>query len=160
VSKTTFDIRDIMGMLAHRYPFLLVDRVTDYLPGKSLTAIKNVTYNEQFFTGHFPLLPTMPGVLIIEALAQACGLLTALDTGIKPESGVIFYFAGIDNARFKRIVVPGDQLTFHVEIDRVKKVLWKFRAKATVDGELACEADLMCVLKDSTRSAAAESTEA
>jgi len=160
VSKTTFDIRDIMGMLAHRYPFLLVDRVIDYQKGKSLIAIKNVTYNEQFFTGHFPLLPTMPGVLIIEALAQACGLLTALDTGIKPESGVIFYFAGIDNARFKRIVVPGDQLTFHVEIDRVKKVLWKFRAKATVDGELACEADLMCVLKDSTRSAAAESTEA
>lgn len=154
VSQTTFDIRDIMAMLAHRYPFLLVDRITGYEKGKSLTAIKNVTYNEPFFTGHFPLVPTMPGVLIIEALAQACGLLTALDTGIKPESGVMFYFAGIDHARFKRIVIPGDQLSFTVELDRVKKVLWKFQARATVDGELACEADLMCVLKDSSRSAA------
>ncbi|GAC1623015.1 MAG: 3-hydroxyacyl-ACP dehydratase FabZ [Nevskia sp.] len=147
MSKTTFDIREIMGMLAHRYPFLLVDRVIDYQKGKSLVAIKNVTYNEQFFTGHFPLVPTMPGVLIIEALAQACGLLTALDTGIKPESGVIFYFAGIDNARFKRIVVPGDQLSFHVDLVRVKSVLWKFAAKAMVGNELACEADLMCILK-------------
>ena len=147
MSKTTFDIREIMGMLAHRYPFLLVDRVTDYQKGKSLVAIKNVTYNEQFFSGHFPLQPTMPGVLIIEALAQACGLLTALDTGIKPESGVIFYFAGIDNARFKRIVVPGDQLTFHVQLVRMKSVLWKFTAKAMVGDELACEADLMCMLK-------------
>lgn len=153
MSKTIFDIRDIMGMLAHRYPFLLVDKIIGYEKGKSLVAIKNVTYNEQFFTGHFPLVPTMPGVLIIEALAQACGLLTALDTGIKPESGVIFYFAGIDNARFKRIVIPGDQLTFHVEIDRIKRVLWKFHAKATVDGELACEADLMCMLKSPTSAA-------
>lgn len=152
MSKTIFDIRDIMGMLAHRYPFLLVDKVIAYEKGKSLVAVKNVTYNEQFFTGHFPLVPTMPGVLIIEALAQSCGLLTALDTGIRPESGVIFYFAGIDNARFKRIVVPGDQLTFHVELDRVKRVLYKFRAKATVDGELACEAELMCVLKTPTAS--------
>lgn len=152
MSKTIFDIRDIMGLLAHRYPFLLVDKVIAYEKGKSLVAVKNVTYNEQFFTGHFPLVPTMPGVLIIEALAQACGLLTALDTGIRPESGVIFYFAGIDNARFKRIVVPGDQLTFHVELDRVKRVLYKFRAKATVDGELACEAELMCMLKTPTAS--------
>lgn len=158
MSKTIFDIRDIMGLLAHRYPFLLVDKVIGYEKGKSLVAVKNVTYNEQFFTGHFPLVPTMPGVLIIEALAQACGVLTALDTGIRADSGVIFYFAGIDNARFKRIVVPGDQLTFHVEIDRVKRVLWKFRAKATVDGELACEADLMCMLK--TPSASGDAAEA
>lgn len=158
MSKTIFDIRDIMGLLAHRYPFLLVDKVIGYEKGKSLVAVKNVTYNEQFFTGHFPLVPTMPGVLIIEALAQACGVLTALDTGIRADSGVIFYFAGIDNARFKRIVVPGDQLTFHVEIDRVKRVLWKFRAKATVDGELACEADLMCMLK--TPSASGDTAEA
>lgn len=157
MSKTTFDIRDIMALLAHRYPFLLVDRITAYEPGKSLVAIKNVTYNEQFFTGHFPLVPTMPGVLIIEALAQACGLLTALDTGIRPESGTIFYFAGIDNARFKRIVIPGDQLTFHVEFERAKRMLYKFKAKAMVDGEVACEADLMCVLKHADKAETAES---
>jgi len=147
VSQTIFDIRAIMGMLAHRSPFLLVDKVIAYEKGKSLTAIKNVTYNEPFFTGHFPNVPTMPGVLILEALAQACGLLTSQDTGIRAESGVIFYFAGIDNARFKRIVVPGDQLTLDVAIDKIKRNLWRFKAKATVDGELACEADLMCVFK-------------
>ncbi|MCK9385217.1 MAG: 3-hydroxyacyl-ACP dehydratase FabZ [Nevskia sp.] len=155
MSKTIFDIRDIMSMLAHRYPFLLVDRIVAYEKGKSLTAIKNVTYNEQFFTGHFPELPTMPGVLIIEALAQACGLLTALDTGIRPESGVIFYFAGIEHARFKRIVIPGDQLRFEVEIDKVKRNVWRFKAKAMVETELACEAELMCALKDASRPAAA-----
>jgi len=147
VSQTIFDIRAIMGMLAHRSPFLLVDKVIAYDKGKSLTAIKNVTYNEPFFTGHFPNVPTMPGVLILEALAQTCGLLTSQETGIKPESGVIFYFAGIDNARFKRIVVPGDQLTLDVAIDKIKRNLWRFKTKATVDGELACEADLMCVFK-------------
>ncbi len=115
-----------------------------------------MTYNEPFFTGHFPQVPTMPGVLIIEALAQACGLLTAIDTGIKPESGMIFYFAGIEDARFKRIVEPGDQLRFEVSLDRVKRNLRRFKARATVDGELACEATLMCVLKDASRAAAAE----
>jgi 3-hydroxyacyl-[acyl-carrier-protein] dehydratase len=148
VSQTIFDIRDIMGMLAHRSPFLLVDKVIAYEKGKSLVAVKNVTYNEPFFTGHFPNVPTMPGVLILEALAQTCGLLTAQDTGIRPESGVIFYFAGIDNARFKRIVVPGDQLHLHAAIDKIKRNLWRFSTKATVDGELACEADLMCVFKE------------
>nr|WP_293000292.1 3-hydroxyacyl-ACP dehydratase FabZ [Nevskia sp.] len=151
-----FDIRDIMSMLPHRAPFLLVDKVIEHDPGKSLVAIKNVTYNEPFFTGHFPQVPTMPGVLIIEALAQACGLLTAIDTGIKPESGMIFYFAGIEDARFKRIVEPGDQLRFEVSLDRVKRNLRRFKARATVDGELACEATLMCVLKDASRAAAAE----
>ena len=147
MSQTIFDIRAIMGMLAHRSPFLLVDKVIAYEKGKSLTAIKNVTYNEPFFTGHFPEVPTMPGVLILEALAQTCGLLTSQETGIKPESGVIFYFAGIDNARFKRIVVPGDQLAMEVSIDKIKRNLWRFKARASVDGELACEADLMCVFK-------------
>ena len=147
MSQTIFDIRAIMGMLAHRSPFLLVDKVIAYEKGKSLVAIKNVTYNEPFFTGHFPNVPTMPGVLILEALAQTCGLLTSQETGIKPESGVIFYFAGIDNARFKRIVVPGDQLSMEVSIDKIKRNLWRFKARATVDGELACEADLMCVFK-------------
>lgn len=151
MSKTTFDIRDIMGLLAHRYPFLLVDRVLSYDKGKTLTALKNVTYNEPFFVGHFPLVPTMPGVLMLEAMAQSCGLLAVLDTGIRPESGMILYFAGIDNARFKRPVVPGDQLTFHVELDKQKRSLWKFRTRAMVGDELACEADMMCVLKDASR---------
>ena len=148
MSQTIFDIRAIMGMLAHRSPFLLVDKVIAYDKGKSITAVKNVTYNEPFFMGHFPNVPTMPGVLILEALAQTCGLLTAQDTGIRPESGVIFYFAGIDNARFKRIVVPGDQLQLHVAIDKIKRNLWRFKTRATVDGELAAEADLMCVFKE------------
>lgn len=151
VSKTTFDIRDIMGLLAHRYPFLLVDRVLSYEKGKTLTALKNVTYNEPFFVGHFPLVPTMPGVLMLEAMAQACGILAVLDTGIRPESGMILYFAGIDNARFKRPVVPGDQLTFHVELEKQKRNLWKFKTRAMVGDELACEADMMCVLKDASR---------
>lgn len=148
VSKTIFDIRDIMGMLAHRSPFLLVDKVIEYTKGKSLVAVKNVTYNEPFFTGHFPQVPTMPGVLILEAMAQTCGLLTSQETGIKPESGVIFYFAGIDNARFKRIVVPGDQLVMEARIDKIKRNLWRFNTTAKVDGELAAEADLLCVFKD------------
>ncbi len=147
ISNTLFDIRDIMGMLAHRSPFLLVDKVIAYDKGKSLTAIKNVTFNEPFFPGHFPQVPTMPGVLILESMAQTCGLLTSIDTGIKADSGVIFYFAGIDDARFKRIVVPGDTLTLEVAIDKVKRHLWKFKAKASVDGELACEATLICVFK-------------
>ncbi len=151
-----FDIRDIMGMLPHRYPFLLVDRILAYEKEKSLEAIKNVTYNEHFFAGHFPELPTMPGVLIIEAMAQAAGLLTALDTGIRPESGVIFYFAGIEHARFKRIVVPGDQLKFNIELDKVKRSLRRFKTRAMVEGDLACEAELTCVLKDTRRAQADE----
>lgn len=151
VSKTTFDIRDIMGLLAHRYPFLLVDRVLSYDKGKTLTALKNVTYNEPFFVGHFPLVPTMPGVLMLEAMAQACGIQAVLDTGIRPESGMILYFAGIDNARFKRPVVPGDQLIFHVELEKQKRNLWKFKTRAMVGDDLACEADLMCMLKEPSR---------
>lgn len=151
MSQTIFDIRDIMGMLLHRAPFLLVDKVIAYEKGKSLTAIKNVTYNEPFFPGHFPETPTMPGVLILEALAQTCGLLTAQDTGIRPESGVIFYFAGIDNARFKRVVLPGDQLQLHVELQKIKRQVWCFGVRATVDGQLAAEADLICALKEPER---------
>jgi 3-hydroxyacyl-[acyl-carrier-protein] dehydratase len=151
VSTTIFDIRDIMGMLAHRYPFLLVDRVIAYEKEKSLTAIKNVTFNEPFFPGHFPGLPTMPGVLIIEAMAQACGLLTSQDTGIRGGDGKIFYFAGIENARFKRIVVPGDQLTLFVEQVKQKRGVYKFKGSASVDGQLACDAELTCVIKDTIR---------
>lgn len=158
MSKTTFDIREIMGLLAHRYPFLLVDRVTDYQPKHSLTAIKNVTYNEPFFPGHFPLVPTMPGVLMLEALAQACGLLAVLDSGVRPESGFILYFAGIDEARFKRPVVPGDQLTLHTALEKQKRNVWKFRTVARVGSEIACEALMTCVLKhpDEPRPAPAE----
>jgi 3-hydroxyacyl-[acyl-carrier-protein] dehydratase len=153
VSNTIFDIRDIMTMLAHRYPFLLVDKVIAYEKEKSLTAIKNVTFNEPYFPGHFPGLPTMPGVLIIEAMAQACGLLTSQDTGIRGNDGKIFYFAGIDNARFKRIVLPGDQLTLHVEVLKQKRGVYKFRTTASVDAELACDAELTCVIKDTDRDA-------
>ena len=145
--KTTFEIRDIMRLLTHRYPFLLVDRVIDYRLGKSLTAIKNVTYNEPFFVGHFPLVPTMPGVLMLEALAQACGLLAVLDSGVRPESGHILYFAGIDEARFKKIVVPGDQLVLEVTLDKQKRNVWKFKTIARVGNDVACEALMTCVLK-------------
>lgn len=141
------DIRAIMGLLTHRFPFLLVDRVIAYEKQKTLTAIKNVTYNEPFFVGHFPLVPTMPGVLMLEALAQACGLLAVLDSGVRPESGFILYFAGIDEARFKRPVVPGDQLTLHVELEKQKRNVWKFRTVARVGTETACEALMTCVLK-------------
>lgn len=153
-----FDIRDIMTMLAHRYPFLLVDRVIAYEKGESLTAIKNVTCDEPFFIGHFPDQPTMPGVLMVESLAQACGLLTAQETGMRPDSGVIFYFAGIDKVRFKRVVVPGDQLLLQVSIDKVRRNLWRFKARATVDGELACQAELSCVFKFPPKNVLAEDT--
>ena len=149
--KTPFDIRDVMRLLPHRYPFLLIDRVVEHEEGKRITALKNVTYNENFFVGHFPELPTMPGVLILEALAQASGILAVLKSGLRPESGLILYFAGIDNCRFKRPVVPGDQLLLHAELDKHKRDLWKFRTHATVDGAVVCEADMMCVLKNPAR---------
>jgi len=145
--KTSFDIRDIMRLLTHRYPFLLVDRVTEYRKGKSLTALKNVTLNEPFFVGHFPLVPTMPGVLMLEALAQASGLLAVLDSGVRPESGNILYFAGLDEVRFKRVVVPGDQLILDTELQKQKRNVWKFKSIARVGQEVACEALLTCVLK-------------
>ena len=143
----TIEIRRILDLLPHRYPFLLVDRVLSH-DDVRLTAIKNVTYNEPYFPGHFPGLPTMPGVIMLEALAQTCGLLAVLKSGLRPESGLILYFAGIDHARFKRPVVPGDQLTFHVELLKQKRDLWKFSARALVGEELACEAEMMCVLKN------------
>lgn len=142
-----FDIRDIMKMLPHRYPFLLLDRVVAHEQGKSITALKNVTYNEAFFVGHFPELPTMPGVLMLEALAQASGVIAVLKSGLRPDCGMILYFAGIDNARFKRPVVPGDQLLLHSTLEKQKRDLWKFSTRAMVGDEVACEADLLCVLK-------------
>ena len=144
--EQTIDIRQIMQLLPHRAPFLLVDRVLAH-DENTLTAIKNITYNEPFFPGHFPGLPTLPGVIMLEALAQACGLLAVIKSGLRPESGLILYFAGIDHARFKRPVVPGDTLTFKVELLKQKRDLWKFATRALVGDDLACEAEMMCVLK-------------
>lgn len=147
-----FDINEILKLLPHRYPFLLVDRVLSIeQDGNVLTALKNVTFNEPYFPGHFPGLPTMPGVIMLEAMAQACGVLAIQKSGVRKDSGFILYFAGIDECRFKRPVVPGDQLKFRVELEKHKRDLWKFKAQATVDGELACCADMMCVLKDAKR---------
>lgn len=142
MSEVMMDVREIMQCLPHRYPFLLLDRVVELEPGKSIKAIKNVTVNEPFFQGHFPQYPVMPGVLILEALAQAAGVLSFKSVDEVPENS-LYLFAGIDNARFKRQVLPGDQLMLCVEIVAQKRGIWKYAAKAFVDGELAAEADLM-----------------
>ena len=143
----TLDIVQIKEMLPHRYPLLLVDRVLNWESGKSITAIKNVTVNEEFFNGHFPHKPVMPGVLMIEALAQTAALLSFLTMGKKPDSTSVVYFVGIDAARFKRPVGPGDQLRMEVEILRVSRGIWKYKAVGTVDGKLAVEAELMCTIR-------------
>lgn len=145
---TSMDIRQIQEALPHRYPFLLVDRVTECEVGKFLHAYKNVSINEEFFNGHFPGHPVMPGVLIIEALAQAAGLL-AYQTRGKPDSNVICYFAGIDNARFKYPVTAGDRLDLHVELLRHARGIWKFSAKAKVGTHLAAEAEIMVAERES-----------
>jgi 3-hydroxyacyl-[acyl-carrier-protein] dehydratase len=142
------DIHEILKHLPHRYPFLLIDRVVDFEPGKSIHAYKNVTINEPFFQGHFPHYPVMPGVLIMEALAQAAGVLSFKTLGTMPDAESLFYFVGIDNARFKKPVTAGDQLNLHVEITRMKGTIWKYRAEARVDGEIAAEADLMCAKRE------------
>lgn len=138
------DINQIMNLLPHRYPFLMVDRVLEFTPRQSITAIKNVTINEPFFQGHFPDFPVMPGVLIIEALAQTAALLTFTE---KKEENAVYYFAGIDGARFKKPVVPGDQLLMVATYQREKAGIYKFHVKATVDGELAAEADITCAVR-------------
>lgn len=135
-------INTIKTYLPHRYPFLLIDRVINYEEGKWITAIKNVTGNEEFFLGHFPEQPIMPGVLIIEALAQASGMLYFLTKKDTPEATDRHYLAGIDDARFKKVVQPGDQLTLHSEMRGNRLDLWLFDVKATVDGQLACSAKL------------------
>lgn len=142
------DIHEILEYLPHRYPFLLVDRVVEVVPGKSIHAYKNITINEPFFVGHFPHHPVMPGVLIMEALAQAAGILSFKTEDKKPTQSDVFYFAGIDDARFKRPVMPGDQLHLHVEIERQMRGVWKFKGEARVDGQLAAEARLMCAKRD------------
>ena len=145
----SLDINQIKEYLPHRYPMLLVDRVLDYELGKSIVAIKNVTINEEFFNGHFPHKPVMPGVLMIEALAQTAALLSFLTMGKKPDSSSVVYFVGIDAARFKRPVGPGDQLRMEVEITRSSRGIFKYKARGSVDGETALEAELMCTMRSS-----------
>ena len=141
------DIQEILELLPHRYPFVLVDRVIALTPGKSIIALKNVTINEPFFAGHFPGRPLMPGVLIIEALAQAAGLLSFKTPEFNLTRGSIFYFAGIDGARFKRPVQPGDQLQLEAEILKIVRGVGKFKCRASVDDKLAAECEILAVLK-------------
>lgn len=141
------DINEILQYLPHRYPFLLVDRIVEFEEGKRVLALKNVTINEPFFPGHFPHRPVMPGVLILEAMAQAAAVLSFKTMGHRPDENSIVYFAGIDKARFKRPVGPGDQLMMEVTIARKMRNIWKYEAVARVDGEVAAEAELMCALK-------------
>ncbi len=141
------DIHQILKQLPHRYPFLLVDRVISIEKGKSIVALKNVTMNEPFFTGHFPHRPVMPGVLILEAMAQTAALLSFDTQGVTPDDKTVYYFAGIDGARFKRPVEPGDQLMMEVSIERAKAGIYKFKGITRVGGEVACEADLMCTMR-------------
>jgi 3-hydroxyacyl-[acyl-carrier-protein] dehydratase len=141
------NIHEILEQLPHRYPFLLVDRVLSLDQGKDIVALKNVTINEPFFPGHYPHHPVMPGVLIIEAMAQVAALLVFKSGDAKPEGKSVYYFAGIDGARFKRPVIPGDQLIIKVTLLRSMRGLFKFKAVAEVDGQLAAEAELMCTVK-------------
>lgn len=147
LKMNSLDITQIKQYLPHRYPFLLVDRVLHWESGKNITAIKNVSANEEFFNGHFPHKPVMPGVLMIEALAQTAALLSFLTAGKKPGENEVVYFVGIDGARFKRPVEPGDQLKMEVEITRNARGIWKYSAKASVDGQVAVEAELMCTMR-------------
>jgi 3-hydroxyacyl-[acyl-carrier-protein] dehydratase len=141
------DIHQILRKLPHRFPFLLVDRVLTIEPGKSIRALKNVTINEPFFSGHFPHRPVMPGVLMIEALAQAAAVLSFVTLDIEPDDKTVYYFAGIDGARFKRPVEPGDQLFLDVTLDRMKAGISKFSARALVGEEVAVEAQLLCTMR-------------
>lgn len=142
------DINEILRHLPHRYPFLLIDRVTECKPGESLTGFKNVTFNEPFFSGHFPQRPVMPGVLILEALAQATGILAFRTVDKIPDENSLYYFVGIDKARFKQPVQPGDQLILHVDFVKEKRGIWKFNGKASVDGKVVCSAELMCAERE------------
>jgi len=141
------DIHQILARLPHRYPILLVDRVLELEKGVRIRALKNVSINEAYFAGHFPQRPVMPGVLMLEALAQAAALLSFETMGEERDDGKLYYFVGIDGARFKRVVEPGDQLVLDVDIDRIRSGIWKYNARASVGDELAVEADLLCTLR-------------
>lgn len=153
--KTLMDAQEVLKSLPHRYPFLLVDKVIEYTPGESIIGIKNVTINEPFFQGHFPGNPVMPGVLLLEALAQVCGVMcyqmANSNAGSVKADDYLYLFAGIDNARFKRLVIPGDQLKLSAKVQKHKQSIWKFGVEATVDGELACSADLVTAMKEKNR---------
>jgi 3-hydroxyacyl-[acyl-carrier-protein] dehydratase len=144
----SMDIHEILEHLPHRYPFILVDRVISINLGKEITAIKNVTVNEPYFPGHFSYHPVMPGVLIVEALAQAAALLSFKTMDAKPTEDSVYYFAGIDNVRFKKPVYPGDQIILNVKIERILKGIWKYIGTASVDNEVVAEANMMCILKE------------
>jgi 3-hydroxyacyl-[acyl-carrier-protein] dehydratase len=144
---TTMDIHQILKQLPHRYPILLVDRVLSIENGKTIRALKNVTVNEPYFTGHFPHRPVMPGVLMLEAMAQTAALLSFATSGVTPDDKSVYYFAGIDSARFKRPVEPGDQLVMEVSLERHKAGIYKFKGVARVGDEVACEAELMCTMR-------------
>lgn len=145
--EVKIDLDDIRRLLPHRYPFLLIDRVLHLERGESIKALKNVTSNEEFFNGHFPGRPIMPGVLILEAMAQACGIIVSESASLGPEQGVILVFAGIDKARFRRPVVPGDQLIFDCSVTRNKRDIWKFETRASVDGDAVASAEMMCAIQ-------------
>ena len=141
------EIEEIKKFLPHRYPFLLVDRVVEIELGKRILALKNVTANEEIFNGHFPGKPIFPGVMIIEAMAQAAGLLGFATVNKQPEDNALYLFAGVDGVRFKRPVVPGDQLMLEAEIDSTKRNIWRFKCRSTVDGQLTCKATILCALQ-------------
>lgn len=146
-STIVMDAMQIMETLPHRYPFLLIDKITACEPGKSITAVKNVSVNEAFFQGHFPGKPVMPGVLVIEAMAQAGGVLSHVTLGnVEPKP--LFVLAGVNNARFRRFVSPGDQLVIDITVDKVKRGIWFYKCTAKVDGELAVAADVTCTPGD------------
>ncbi len=142
------DINQVLQYLPHRFPFLLIDRVLEYVPGEFLIGIKNVSYNEPFFQGHFPQRPIMPGVLILEALAQATGILAFKTEQERPSNDSLYYFVGIDKARFKKPVEPGDQLRLEVRLQKTKRGIWVFNGQALVDGKVVTEAELMCTKRD------------
>jgi 3-hydroxyacyl-[acyl-carrier-protein] dehydratase len=148
------DIHEILRLLPHRYPIILVDRVLELEPGKRIAALKNVSVNEPVFMGHFPHYPVMPGVLIIEALAQAAAILSFVTFDKRADKNSVYYFAGIDNARFKRPVGPGDQLRLEVELVREMRGIGKFNARALVDGQVAAEAELLCAYRQIPATAA------
>jgi 3-hydroxyacyl-[acyl-carrier-protein] dehydratase len=141
------DIREILATLPHRFPIILVDRVLELEAGKRIVAIKNVSANEPVFTGHFPHYPVMPGVLILESMAQAAAILAFVTAGHTAQTEALYYFAGIDKARFKRPVIPGDQMRLEIALEREMRGVAKFSARALVDGQLACEAELMCAYR-------------
>ena len=142
------DIEKIIKMMPHRYPFLLIDRLIDIKNDEYAIGLKNVTINEPFFPGHFPHFPVMPGILIVEAMAQAAAILSFKTINDKPNDHSVYYFAGVDNARFKKPVIPGDQLQLNVSIERKIKGFWKYKGTALVENEIVAEAEITCILKE------------